>query len=54
MKGKTILKNSRRSSYAAIRRYKVNIIIQDLLSRIVGDNNVEKIKKIVIKIIKVK
>ena len=52
MKGKIILKNSRRASYRAIRIYRRNKKIEDLLLIIVGNNNVEKIKKNVRKIFK--
>lgn len=51
-KKEIILKNSRRASYRAIRIYRRNKKIEDLLLIIVGNNNVEKIKKIVRKIFK--
>ena len=53
-KNDTFFKDSRRASYIAIRRYRVNKKIEDVLLKILGNKNVEKIKKIIKKIIKFK
>lgn len=51
-KKSTFFKDSRRASYRAIRRYKINKKMEDVLLIIVGNNNSEKIKKIIRKITK--